>query len=147
MKVSVHIANDAEKKPKQWNCIYKLQQIRKQKAYLSEFVCHIVEKSLHYTAVAVAALKGLDHSGDSERQQEEPDDEGDLRRFLQNLYAVHPAEVDHVEVAIDGQDSEEGDAGSSVEKQHEQHDVTHGAILCAPQAMLVVVGLEGKTDH
>lgn len=102
---------------------------------------------LHFTAVAVAALEGVDHRRDGERQQEEPDDDGDLRRLLHRLHKIAPPEMDHVEVAVDGQRDEEGDAGSSVEEEHEEQRLAHQVLLAAPLALLVVVGLGGKTDH
>lgn len=97
--------------------------------------------------MAVTALKGLHHSGDGEGQQEKPDDDGDLRRFLQHFDKVPSSKMYHIEVAIDGQGDEEGNTGSSVEKQHEEHRLTHHVILAAPQAIVVMVGLERKTGH
>lgn len=97
--------------------------------------------------MAVAALKGLDHSGDGEGQQEKPDDDGDLRRLFQHFDKIPSSKMHHIEVAIDGQGDEEGDAGSSVEKQHEEHHFTHHVILAAPQVVLVMVGLGRKTSH
>lgn len=55
--------------------------------------------------------------------------------------------MDHVEVAIEGQDDEEGDAGPSVEKQHEEHHFTNHAVFAAPQVVLVVIDLDGQTGH
>ena len=52
--------------------------------------------------------------------------------------------MDHLEVAVEGQDGQEGDAGSSVEEQHEEHGLAHGPVAAAPHTMLVVVGLEWK---
>lgn len=103
--------------------------------------------SLDCTAVTVAALKGLHHGGDGEGQQEKPDQDGDLRSFLQHFDKVPPSEMHHVEVAIDRQRDEEGDAGPPVEKQHEEHRLTHHAILAAPQVVAVMVGFGRKTDH
>lgn len=97
--------------------------------------------------MAVAALEGFHHGGDGEGQQEEPDEDGDLRRFLQYLDEVPPPEMHHVEVAIDGEGDEEGDTGSSVEEQHEEHDFAEDRVLAAPQSVLVVVDLGRKTDH
>lgn len=88
--------------------------------YLSECVCHIVEIRLHLSAVTVAALEGLHHGGDGEGQQEEPDHDGDLRSLLQHFDEVPPPEMDHVEVAVEGQRDEKADAGPSVEEQHEE---------------------------
>lgn len=97
--------------------------------------------------MAVTALKGRHHGGGGEGQQEKPDDDGDLRRFLQYFDKVPPSEMYHIEVAINGQGDKEGNTGSSVEKQHEEHCLTHHVIIAAPQAMIVMVGLERKTDY
>lgn len=64
--------------------------------------------------MAVAALKGLEHGGNGERQQKQPNEDGDLGRFLQGFQEILPAWVNHVEVAIDGGHSQEGDAGPPV---------------------------------
>lgn len=97
--------------------------------------------------MAVTALKGLQHSGDGEGQQEKPDDDGDLRRFLHDFDKVPPPKVHHIEVAIDGQGYEEGNTGSPVEKQHEEHRLTGRVVLAAPQLVTVVVGLGRETGH
>lgn len=55
--------------------------------------------------------KGLEHGGNGERHQEEPDEDRDVRRFLQEILV---ARMHHVEVAIDGGDGQEGDAGPPV---------------------------------
>lgn len=119
----------------------------KPKQYLSEGVCHIVKISLNLPAVAVTALKGPHHSGDGEGQQEKPDDDGDLRRFLHDFDKVPPPKMHHIEVAIDGQGDEEGNTGPSVEKQHEEHRLTGHAVVAAPQLVMVVVGLGRETGH
>lgn len=103
--------------------------------------------SLNFTAVAVTALEGGHHGGDGEGQQEEPDDDRDLRRFLHYLDKVPPPEMHHVEVAIDGEGDEEGDTGSPVEEQHEEHGFAEHVVLAAPQLVAVVVGLGRKADH
>lgn len=77
-------------------------------------------RRLHLSSVAVAALERRHHGGDGEGQQQDPDDDGDLGRLLQVLDNVPSAEVDHVEVPVQGQGDEESDAGSSVEEQHEE---------------------------
>lgn len=120
---------------------------RNQSKYLSQGVRHIVISRLNFSAVAVAALKGPEHGGDGEGQQEEPDDDGNLGGFLQHFDEIPPSEMDHAEVAIDGQGDEEGDTGPSVDKQHEEWHLTNHAVRAAPQAVLVIVGLCGKTDH
>lgn len=102
---------------------------------------------LNFTAVAITALKGLHHGGDGEGQQEKPDDDGDLGSFLQDFDKVPPPEMHHIEVAIDGQGDEEGDAGPSVEKQHEEHCLADHVALAAPQHVLVVVRLGRETGH
>lgn len=103
--------------------------------------------SLNFAAVAVAALKGSHHGGDGERQQEKPDDDGDLRRFLQHFDEIPPPEVHHVEVAVDGEGDEEGDAGSAVEEQHEEHRLARHFVLAASQAIPIMVGLGRKAGH
>lgn len=100
-----------------------------------------------FPAVAVAALESGDHSGDGEGQQEEPDDDGDLRRFLQHFDKVPPPEVHHVEVAVDGQSDEEGDAGSPIEEQHEEHRLADSGVTAAPLSVKVVVSLDGEAGH
>lgn len=122
-------------------------QVKDRKQYLSEGVCYIMVISLNFAAVAVTALKGLHHSGDGEGQQKKPDEDRDLRRFLQNFDKVPPSKMDHVEVAINGQGDKEGNAGSSIEKQHEEHRLTHHIIRAVPLVVTVVVGLGRKTGH
>lgn len=102
---------------------------------------------LHFSAVAVAALKGLDHGGDGEGKQQEPDENRNLGRFLQHFDTVSPSKMDHVEVAIEGEDDEEGYTGSSVEKQHEKHRFTNHIVTAAPQVVLIMVDLERKAGH
>lgn len=102
---------------------------------------------LNFAAVAVAALEGLHHSRNGEGQQEKPDDDGDLRSLLKNLDEISPPEMHHVEVAIEGQGDEEGDAGSPVKEQHEEHRLTLQIALAAPQVVLVMVGFGRETGH
>lgn len=97
--------------------------------------------------MAVAALKGLHHRGDGEGQQEKPDDDGNLRRFLQYFDKVSSPEVHHVEVAVDGQGDEKSNAGSPVEEQHEEHGLAHDVVVAAPQIMAVVVDFSRETHH
>lgn len=97
--------------------------------------------------MAVAALKGFHHGGDGEGQQQNPDDDGDLRGFLQNSDKVPPPKMHHVEVAVEGQGDEEGDAGSSVEKQHEEHRLAHPVFLAAPESLAVVVRFGREAHH
>lgn len=104
-------------------------------------------RRLKFSSVAVAALERFQHGGDGEGQQEEPDDDGNLGGFLQHFHKISPPEMDHVEVAVEGQGDEEGDAGPSVEKQHEEQRLTHHIIPAAPQAMLVMIGLRRKAHH
>lgn len=115
--------------------------------YLSQGVRHVVEHGLDLAAVAVAALEGLQHGGDGEGQQQEPDDDGDLRRFLQDFDKVPPPEVHHVEIAIDGQHHQEGDAGPSVEEQHEVHGLAEHRVGAASLVVLVVVDLDREAGH
>lgn len=115
--------------------------------HLSEGVGHIVIKRLNFSSVAVAALERPEHGGDGEGQQEEPDDDGDLGRLLQHFDEVPPAEVDHVEVAIEGKCDEEGDAGSTVEEEHEEQRLAHQAGAAASHAIVVMKGLGRKTGH
>lgn len=97
--------------------------------------------------MAVAALEGLEHGGDGEGQQQEPDDDGDVGGLLEDLDKVPPAQVHHVEVAVDGQHNEESDAGATVEKEHEEHGLAGHVIVAAPQLVAVVVGFEGQAGH
>lgn len=106
-----------------------------------------MRKSLDFAAVAVATLKGVNHSGDGEGQQEEPYDDGDLRTFLQHLDKIPPPKMYHVEVAVEGEGDEEGDTGPSVEKQHKQHCLAQHFIRAASLAMIVMVDLGRKTRH
>lgn len=106
-----------------------------------------MEISLEFPPVAVAALERGDHGGDGEGQQEEPDDDGDLRRLLQHFDKVPAPEMHHVEVAVDGQSDEEGDAGSPVEEEHGEHDLADHGVTAAPLSVKVVVGLDGEAGH
>lgn len=102
---------------------------------------------LDQPAVAVAALEGLQHGGDGEGQQEEPDDDGDLRTFLQDLDKVPPPQMHHVEIAVDGQHHQEGDAGPAVEEEHEVHGLAQHRVGAAPLVVLVVVDLDREAGH
>lgn len=106
-----------------------------------------MQVGLHLPAVAVAALEGLDHGGRGQGQQQEPNDDGDLRGLLQDLHKVPPAQVHHVEVAVDGKHDEEGDAGATVEEEHKEHGLAGHVIGAAPQLVAVVVGFEGQAGH
>lgn len=106
-----------------------------------------MQKGLDLAPVAVAALEGLDHHGDGEGQQEQPDDDGDLRGFLQHFDKIPPPEMHHVEVAVQGEGDEEGDAGAAVEEQHEEHRLAQHFVGAAPLAVVVVVGLGRETGH
>lgn len=119
----------------------------KSKQYLSEGVGHIVEIRLFLAAVAVTALKGRDHGGGGEGEQEDPDDHGYLRRLLKHFDTVSPSKMNHAEVAIEGHGDEEGDAGSSIEEEHEEHYLAEHGVLAAPQAVPVMVDLERKAAH
>lgn len=100
-----------------------------------------------FAAVTVAALEGLDHRGDGEGQQDEPDDDGDLRGLLQHFDNTPPPEMHHLEVALYGEGDEEADAGAAVEEQHEEHRLAHPFFGAAPLAVMVVVGRGRKTGH
>lgn len=97
--------------------------------------------------MAVAALKSVHHGGDGEGQQQNPDDDGDLGGFLQNPDTVPLPKMHHVEVPVEGQGDEEGDAGSSVEEQHEEHRLAHPVFIAAPESMTVVVHFDREADH
>ncbi|TNN53486.1 hypothetical protein EYF80_036328 [Liparis tanakae] len=53
----------------------------------------------------------------------------------------------HVEVAVQGEGDEEGDAGAAVEEQHEEHRLAQHFVGAAPLAVVVVVGLGRETGH
>ena len=55
--------------------------------------------------------------------------------------------MNHIEVSVDGERDEEGDAGPSVETQQEVHRLTHFFNWAASLAMAVMVSLGRKTDH
>lgn len=97
--------------------------------------------------MAVAAFKGFEHGGNGEWQKQQPDDEGDLRRFLQSFQEILPPGMHHVEVSIDGSDRQEGDAGASVQKQHEEHGFAHGVRVASPLSFDEVVRLYGQTEE
>lgn len=97
--------------------------------------------------VAVATFKCLQHRGDCEWQEKQPDNYGDLRRLLEGLEKVLPAGVDHVEVSVDGGDSEEGNTGPTVQEQHEEHGLTDHVLVTSPIPMKEVVCLEGQAEE
>jgi len=96
--------------------------------------------------VAVAAFKVLEHGGDGERQQEQPDEDRDMRRLLERSQEILATGVHHVEIPVDGGHRQEGDAGAAVQKQHEEHRFANRVIVASPLPMNVVVGLEGQTE-
>lgn len=120
---------------------------RWEELYLPQGVRHVVKRGLDQPAVAVATLKGFQHGGDGEGQQEEPDDDGDLRTFLKDLDNVPPPQMHHVEIAINGQHHQEGDAGPAVEEQHEVHGLAEHCVGAAPLVVLVVVDLDREAGH
>lgn len=97
--------------------------------------------------VAVAAVKVLEHGRHGERQQQQPDEDGDVRRLLERLQQVLAAGMHHVEVAIDGGDGEEGDAGAAVEEEHEEHGLAHRVVFAPPLARDEVVRLDGQAEE
>lgn len=102
---------------------------------------------LDITAVTVAALEGLQHGGDGEGQQEKPDDDGDLRRFLQDFDKIPSPKMHHIEIAVDGQHDKEGNASASVEEQHEEQGLADWRAVAASLVVLVVVDLSRKAGH
>lgn len=123
------------------------QASRWEELYLSQGVRHVVILGLDLAAVTVAALEGLQHGGDGEGHQEEPDDDGDLRSFLQDFNKVPPPEMHHAEIAIDGEHDEEGDAGPAVEEQHEVHGLAEHRVGAASLVVLVVIDLDREAGH
>lgn len=102
---------------------------------------------LDFATVTVAAFEGLQHGGDGEGQQEKPDDDGDLRRFLQDFDKIPSPEMHHIEIAVDGQHDEEGNASASVEEQHEEQGLADWRAVAASLVVLVVVDLGRKAGH
>lgn len=97
--------------------------------------------------VTVAAVKVFEHGGDGERQQEQPYEDRDVRGLLESPEKIFPTRVDHVKVPIDGRHRQESDAGSSVQKQHEEHSFANRVILAPPLAFDEVVGLNGQAEE
>lgn len=64
--------------------------------------------------VAVAAVKVLEHGGNGEWQKKQPDEDRDMRRFLESFQEVLSTRMHHVKISIDGSDRQEGDAGAPV---------------------------------
>lgn len=102
---------------------------------------------LDFAAVTVAALERLQHGGDGEGQQEKPDDDGDLRRFPQDFDKIPSPEMHHIEITVDGQHDEEGNASASVEEQHEEQGLADWRAVAASLVVLVVVDLGRKAGH
>lgn len=111
------------------------------------FWCYLDQGVVVAGHVAVTAFKVLEHGGHGERQQEQPDEDGDLRRLLERLQQVLAAGVHHVEVAVDGGDGEEGDAGAAVEEEHEEHGLAHRVVFAPPLALDEVVRLDGQAEE
>ena len=97
--------------------------------------------------VAVAALEAVQHGGDGEGEQQQPDDDGDVRGLLEGLEEVLPARPDHVEVAVDGDDSEEGDAGPAVQEHHEEHGLAGDVLTTSSRPAQEVVCLEREAEE
>lgn len=97
--------------------------------------------------MAVATLEVLEHRGNGERQKKDPDDDGDMRRFLQSLQEVLAPRVDDVKIPVDGSHGQEGDAGSPVEEQHEEHGFAEHVVAAPPFSFYEVVGLYGQTEE
>lgn len=66
---------------------------------------------------------------------------------MEELDAVPFAQVHHIEVAVDGQRGEEGDARPTVEEEHEEHGLALALVVAAADAVLVAVGLGWQADH
>lgn len=99
------------------------------------------------TLVAVAAVKVLQHGGDGEGQEKQPYDDRDLRRFLDGFEEILPPGMHHVEIPIYGGDGQEGDAGPSVQKQHEEHRLAHHVVGAPSLSLDVVVSFDRQTEE
>lgn len=64
--------------------------------------------------MTVAAVKVLEHGGNGEGQKKQPDEDGDMRRFLERFQEILSTRMHHVKISIDGRDRQEGDAGAPV---------------------------------
>lgn len=53
----------------------------------------------------------------------------------------------HIEISIDGGHRQEGNAGSSVQKQHEEHSFAHCVVRTPPLPLDEVVRLYGQTEE
>lgn len=120
---------------------------RGSRPHLSADVRRRVLRLIRTSAQTVAAVEGADHGGGGEDQQQDPDAHTLQGRLIEGLDAVPPPQVDHAEVAVQGQQDEEDDAGAAVQEQHEEHGLADGVGLAPPQVVLEIVNLDGQTDH
>lgn len=97
--------------------------------------------------MAVAAFEGLQHCGNGERQKKQPNENGDLRRFLESFQEILSTRMYHIEISINGSHRQEGNAGSSVQKQHEEHSFAYCVICTPPLPLDEVVCLYGQTEE
>ena len=117
------------------------------KHYLNQGVFRLITLVMVILAQAVAAVEVLQHGGDCERQKQQPDDDRDLRRLLESSEEILSTGVHHVKIPVDGSHREEGDAGPSVQKQHEEHCFAHCVIRTPPLTHDEVVRLDGQTEE
>lgn len=119
---------------------------------LSQTVHHILDQRVVFSAVlvrlvAVAALEVLEHCWNRQGQEHDPDDDGDLGGLFQRFEQILATGMDHVEIPVYGRHGQEGNAGPSVEKKHEQHRFAHRVLRASPLSSDVVVCLYGQTEE
>lgn len=96
--------------------------------------------------MAVAAFKVSHQRGNDEKHKHYPNDDRDVRRFLESLQEVFPARVHHVEISVDRGHGEEEDAGAAVQKQHEEHRFADVIVFAPPLSINEVMGLDWQAE-
>lgn len=97
--------------------------------------------------VAVAALEAGQHGRDGQRHKHNPDQNRDENVSLPDLEGVPNAGMNHAEVTIDGNDSQEGDARFSVQEEHKQDRSAYGVVVTPSLSTLEVIRPDRQTDQ
>lgn len=90
-------------------------------------------------ARVVAALEGGQHRRDGQRQKQNPDHNGNENGPFMHLEWVFYPWMDHAHVTVDGNNSQERNAGSSVQKQQKDDWLTNSVVVTPSLSTLKVV--------
>lgn len=94
--------------------------------------------------IAVASDKTLQHGWNRQNSQYHPDKYRNLRRMFQNPYDFPLPRMDYAKISVNGDDRQEGDAGSPVKKLQKELYFAHYLIFTA---LLKVIRLYRQSNQ